>query len=714
MRPLAKRVVKALSSKLAAWTKVLSDDQLRQAHAFLEAGDATQARAVLEAMLRSQPFNADASQLLASIELESGDWAAAAKRLETVLAQHPRLPSALFNLGLARLMSNALPEALEAFSSAAACDPTHMHARYNQAFVLALLGRPTEAAAQFKALVAVAPSWSEAWSAYAETLFALRETDAALAANETALRLNPGAAAAWKIRGDLMHASGRAYDAIGSYDRALQAEPRFPAALHNKGGVLQLLRQFEAAASCYENELASLSAGPADPRDFDSALSELIRCRRETCDWEKSQSLEQLALERLASGRGTIEPHLAIHLTDDPSLLQRTARAAWGAGAPPPSRSPPRREGKLRVGYLSSVFRVHANSHLTAGLFKAHDRTLFEIFAYSVGPDDRSPLRARLERGFDRFIQIDDKSDAEIAALIERDGIDVLVDLDGHQLGARLGVLRLRPAPIIAHYIGFPGTGGSKVVDYFIGDHVVTPATDERFYDEALIRMPGAYQANDENRARPEAPPRASVGLPEDKVVLCAFHGALKLSPASFNAYLAILTRAPDTVLWLMADLSVQQRLRTNAEARGVDPARLIFAERADHEQHMARKAAADLFLDTWPYGAHTTASEALWVGTPVLTVAGRSFASRVAASLLTSLGIPELIAPSADSFIELGARLAANRDQLCSLRAKLAERRDVADTFKSEPIARHLERAYEIMVARWLRGEPPTSIDLS
>lgn len=707
-------VVKAVSSKLAAWTKVLSDDRLQQAHALLDAGQTARARALLEAVLRERAGDVDALQLMASIELESGDWATAATRLEIVLAQQPHLASALFNLGLARLMSDALPAALDAFSKAAACDPTHVRARYNQAFVLALLGRPAEAAAQFKALVAVAPEWSEAWSAYAETLFALRETDTALSAVETALKLNASSAPAWKIRGDLMHASGRALDAVGSYDRALRAQPRFPAALHNKGGVLQLLRQFEAAAACYEDELASLSAGPGDPRDFDNALSELIRCRREVCDWEKSTPLERLALERLASGRGTIEPHLAVHLTDDPALLQRAARAAWGGAVAPAARSPRRRDGKIRIGYLSSAFRMHPTGDLTAGLFEAHNRARFEVIAYSVGPDDRSAVRARLERGFDRFAQVADKSDAEIAALIERDDIDVLVDLDGHQLGARLGVLQLRPAPINAHYIGFPGTGGSRVVDYMIGDHLVIADEDLPYYDEAVVRLPGTYQANDEKRSRPMAPTRASIGLPEDQVVLCAFHGSLKLSPACFDAYVAILARAPNTVLWLMADAPVQKRLRANAEARGVDPARLVFAERADHEHHMARKAAADLLLDTWPYGAHTTASEALWVGTPVLTIAGRSFASRVATSLLTSLDLPDLIAANVDAFIETGVGLAADRDRLSSLRFKLAGRRDTADTFRSSPIARHLERAYEIMVERWLRGEAPSKIDLS
>jgi predicted O-linked N-acetylglucosamine transferase (SPINDLY family) len=362
----------------------------------------------------------------------------------------------------------------------------------------------------------------------------------------------------------------------------------------------------------------------------------------------------------------------------------------------------------LRIGYLSADFHSHATAFLTAGLFEQHDRARFEIVGYSTGPDDHSPMRARIERAFDRFIDVRDRDPFAIADIIRRDAVDILVDLKGHTQDAMPVVLARRPAPIQVHYLGYPGTLGMKLVDYLIGDAIVTPVEHLSDYAETIAVLPGAYQVNDRERPVGEPPPRRALGLPDAGIVFCSFNQTYKINPQVLDAWASILKAVPESVLWLLArtdeDLAIGN-LRREAEARGVDARRVVFATHRPNAEYLALYRHADLFLDTWPYNAHTTASDALWAGCPVLTTLGTTFAGRVAASLLHAAGLPELVTADTHEYVARAIALAQDRDELTRLKTHLAGPGHASALFDTERTTRALEAAYVAMVDQFRQG---------
>lgn len=496
--------------------------------------------------------------------------------------------------------------------------------------------------------------------------------------------------------------------------------------IHEKLGdcLRQLGRLDEAVAHFSRAVILTSSANtPSAPRDA-MLLSSLVETKRRLCDWTGLAELEASLVERVSSGMPA-EPLLMLYVSDDPDLHHRNATAYardfLAPMLPPEPARPrfahaPRERTRLRIGYLCSDFRNHATAHLIAGMIEQHDRTRFEIIALSLGPDDKSAIRRRLVAAFDRFEELRNRSSEEIARKIHALGIDILVDLNGYIVNARPEILAARAAPVQCHYLAFPGTLGGDAIDYMIVDPTVAPPGEERYFTEALVRLPDTYQAND--RRRPVAgasPSRASCGLPETGVVLCSFNAPIKLSPAIFDVWMRMLSATPGGVLWLFADhVSVEANLRREASMRGVDPARLVFARYVAPEEHLARSALADLFLDTHPYGAHTTASDALWMGLPVLTITGRSFASRVGTSLLLAAGHAELSTPDLSSYEALAIALARNPAHLDALKRKLAATRDTCALFDTPRFTRHLEAAYLEMWARWKRGATPENFDVA
>jgi predicted O-linked N-acetylglucosamine transferase (SPINDLY family) len=692
------------------------DRLLHDAEQALDADDLSRARMLLEQALLSSPDSFDTLHLLATVDIQQGKYPHAIARARHALRLRPDSPGVSFNLALALQLSGNLDEALAQFEQTIRLDPRHLKAGFNRAGLLAIRGDFEGAIQQCRSLTQIAPEWPPGWSGLAEALLGANRPIKALTAIDVAVELDPAQSTALKVKGDILRRLDRLDAAIQHYDAALRVTPPDYGALRNKAGALQLLGRYDDAAACYRAELQLMQQGSRDASGVDLALSQLIRCLREECNWTESAPLEAVLLQRMRNGIGAAEPHLLINLTDDQELQRASARAAWPTPPPPRMALAPRSPAeKLRIGYLSPDFREHVIAHLTAELFEVHDRARFQIFAYSTGPNDRSDRRQRLERAFDVFVDGQTMSDADLAARIAADGVDLLVDLCGHTTGSRLGVLQRKPAPLVAHYLGFPATLGSKLVDYHIADATLIPEADSRFYDEAIVRLPGSFQVNDRKRMlpRPEYT-RTQAGLPDNSFVLCAFHGNQKLSHACFDSYLQILSRAPNAVLWLRAAGNAQARLKEAARAARIDADRLIFAERVDAQEHISRQSLADLFLDCWPYGAHTTSSDALWAGLPVLTIAGRSNATRVASSLLRALGLPELIAEDAYTFVETAARFAANPAELHRTRAKLIGARAASSLFDSQAFARKLEGAYEIMITRHRRGEAPSDLNLS
>ena len=365
---------------------------------------------------------------------------------------------------------------------------------------------------------------------------------------------------------------------------------------------------------------------------------------------------------------------------------------------------------RIRVAYLSSDFNAHATSYLLAGVLERHDRSRFEIYAISFGKSDGSEMRARLEKACEHFVDVSDMSDREVAALLRTERIDIAIDLKGYTRDARTGIFAFRPAPIQVNYLGYPGTMGADYIDYLIADEVVVPEKDQSSYSEKIVYLPDTYQCNDSKRAIAEAPPsRAEAGLPETGFVFCSFNNNYKITPELFDIWMRLLKATGGGVLWLLeSNQAAARNLSREAEARGVDPKRIVFAPFVSPSAHLARIPLADLFLDSLPCCAHTTASDALWAGVPVLTCIGNTFAGRVAASLLDAIGLPELVTRSHDAYETQALNLARDPALLQETKAKLARNRMTHPLFDTVHFTRHLEGAYARMQARRAEGLPP------
>jgi predicted O-linked N-acetylglucosamine transferase (SPINDLY family) len=365
--------------------------------------------------------------------------------------------------------------------------------------------------------------------------------------------------------------------------------------------------------------------------------------------------------------------------------------------------------GRIRIAYLSADFHTHATASLIAGLFEHHDRSRFEVSAISFGPDDRSAMRARLQAGFEHFHDVRGLGDRDVARLLADKAIDIAIDLKGHTQGARQGILAFRAAPVQVSYLGFPGTSGADFMDYLIADAVVLPPAQQGYFTEKIAYLPHSYQANDFARKIAATPGRQATGLPDASFVFCSFNNSWKITAAIFAIWMRLLAAVPGSLLWLIADNDgACANLRRAAAEQGVDPHRLVFAPRLPEPEHLARQRLADLFLDTLPYNAHTTASDALWVGLPVLTCRSASFPGRVGTSLLQAIGLPELVTESLAEYEAAALRLATDPALLQALREKLSRNRLSFPLFDTDRFRRDIEAAYTRMWEIAKRGEPP------
>jgi len=460
---------------------------------------------------------------------------------------------------------------------------------------------------------------------------------------------------------------------------------------------------------------AFLSYHKALTLDPDVEYAEGLRllAKLNLCDWTTLNAEIQGLLSRLREGRAVSAPLALMSMPSTPADQLRCAQSFVKdlPVFPPVWSGEAYSHDRIRVAYLSANFSDHAVAHLTAGLFEHHDGSRFEVTGISIGPDQNSAMRRRLVNAFERFEEIEDKTDEEIANLIRSREIDIAVDLMGHTQQARLGIFARRPAPIQLHYLGYAGTLGTNFIDYILADSIVIPKEHRPFFAEQVVWLPDSYLVNDNRRAiSPRTPTRQECGLPENGFVFCSFNNAYKIVPAIFQVWMRLIHAVPDSVLWLsQADPVAMTNLRREAERCSVHAQRLLFAPKlAENSDHLARQRRADLFLDTLPYNAHTTASDALWTGLPVLTCLGETFAGRVAASLLRAVGLPELVTTSLDDYEALALKLAREPSFLAAIKAKLARNRDCYPLFDTARFARHIEAAYSAMWQRYQRGEAP------
>jgi predicted O-linked N-acetylglucosamine transferase (SPINDLY family) len=530
-----------------------------------------------------------------------------------------------------------------------------------------------------------------------------------LASYDQALAINPDHAEALYNRGITLRELQRFEDALASYDRALAIRPDHAETLNSRGNILTELWRFEEALASYEKVRA---VAP----DHRYALGVLAHCALQICDWARTEQLDAAITTDIEQGKSIIMPFTLLGYSGDPSLQLQCARSFIQDRIPampePLYSGTIYRHDKLRLAYLSADFRRHAVGFLTAELFELHDRTRFEVLGISFGPDDGSDIRARLVKSFDQFHDVRSHSDQDVANLLTELQVDIAVDLMGHTRDARLGIFAYRPAPIQISYLGYPGTMGASFIDYVIADPIVLPFEQQGFYPEKIVQLP-QWLVNDSRRAIAErTPTQREAGLPDEGFVFCCFNNSWKIRAPVFDVWMRLLHAVEGSVFWLMEDkASASGNLRKEAAARGIDPTRLVFAGRLPLlEDHLARHRLADLFLDTLPFNAMTTTSDALWTGLPLITCCGESFAGRVAASLLNAIGLPELVTTSLDEYEALALRLARDGSLLQSIRARLAQNRLRYPLFDTQRFCRHIETAYLTAWEIWQRGEGPRS----
>jgi protein O-GlcNAc transferase len=603
-------------------------------------------------------------------------------------------------------------EAEAFFREALRLQPKFAEAHNNLGIVLASLGRPREAETCYREAVRLKPGSVATLNNLAIVFILLdRLEEAEIWCRET-LRLEPGNVVALNNLANALSRQGKLAEAAAEFGRIANLEPGNATALRNLGNALSLQGKLSEAAVAFKR------AAVLEPDDVD-ALSAWVYVKQRMCDWsghseEQARLRDGLRTKALASVAFRL---LGVASTAEEQLSHaRRAASKLSVSATATFPSLPSRQGeRLRLGYLSSDFRALAIGYLTVGLIEHHDRRRFEVIGYSAGSDDGSGIHSRIAEAFDRFVDISELQDMDAARLIHADTLDVLIDLNGFTPCARPRIPAYRPASIQVNYLGYPSTMGADFIDYIIVDPFVVPPNQQFFFSERLVYLPDCYQCNDDKREIAEqTPSRAECGLPDKGLVFCCFNDSYKITPALFDVWMRLLHAVPEGILWLINDNPwVRANLAREAAARGIAPARLVFAPRLPLPEHLARHRLADLFLDTLPYNAHTTASDSLWAGLPVLTCAGNTFAGRVAGSLLRTVGLPELVTTSLEEYETVALRLSRNADMLARLRVRLAETRLTSPLFNTERSTRNLEAAYWRMCQIRRAGQSPAGFSI-
>lgn len=640
-----------------------------------------------------------------------GLWAAAEAAYLEILAQCPDHAMAMHLLGIVLSQTGRASAGADYLRKSVALNSQDPLAWNNLANILKQLGEHAEAAQAYERALALQPGYLSAWCNLGEVLRTLRHYPRALIAYQHALAVNPLHLDALLGCVCVLLDMGRSPQALVYAQQAVRESPENAAANRGLGVALSNLKRYPEAAYFLRKALQIDPNGTA-------VLGTLMYADMVCCDWHaRAELLERIEAD-LMRGVWVAEPFVLVGCNGSASVLRTSAELQMKATVPATIpklmevRPAPRKE-KLRIAYLSADFHTHATSYLIAELFELHDRDRFEVMAVSFGPDDDGALRKRIEAAVGQFFRVNDLSDQEVADLLVREQVDIAIDLKGFTLDSRPGIFQFRPAPIVVNYLGFPSTMGAACFDYIIGDPVVTPFEHAEFYVEKIVQLPDSYQVNDRKREiAPSTPLREQNGLPESSFVFACFNNNYKITPEVFDIWMRLLARLPGSVLWLMGGNEIATaNLQREAATRGIASDRLVFAPRAPLPEHLARHRLADLFLDTLPCNAHTTASDALWAGLPVLTCLGSTFAGRVAASLLTAVGLPELITTSLADYEEQALQLATDPARLAALRQKLQAQRDSAPLFDTPRFTAHLEKAYLQMVERYRQGLAPQAL---
>jgi predicted O-linked N-acetylglucosamine transferase (SPINDLY family) len=723
-----------------------------QAFGLHQQGQFPQAQVLYEQTLTAQPDHFDALHMLGVLAVQQRQPQRAVELIGRAVQVNPHSAAAYYNLGVAYKDLGQLDAALACVDRAIAIAPNYADAHYNRAVVLQELERLADALASYDQTTALMPHHAQAHMNRGNVLRALHHFEEALASYDQALALQPQYAEAHYNRGVVLQDMRRQAQALDCFDQAIACGAHFAAVHNNRANALLELERYTEAIGSYEAALKvqqtyadahcnraialqDLKQPAAALKGFERTLAlqpdrafvagMCLHLKMQLADWSgHAAQLTQLT-QKIERGDAATPPFPLLALLDDPALHQRAAtiwmQHQWPGIQPVPFAARPPTGTKIRLGYFSADFHDHATMHLMAELLELHDKTCFELFAFSFGPegkdsnDAKGGMRQRAVRAVDHFIDVRALSDQGIAQLARQLEIDIAIDLKGYCYQARPAVFAHRAAPVQINYLGYPGTMAAAFMDYIVADAVLIPQRLRPHYTENVIYLPQSYQPNDRQRGiASRVFTRMELGLPEHGFVFCGFNSGFKITPATFEGWMRILQRVPGSVLWLLqSQADAARNLQMQAERHGVNPTRLVFAPLWPHAEHLARQRSADLFLDTFPCNAHTTASDALWAGLPVLTRCGESFASRVAASLLTALDLPELITVSQADFEDRAVALALDAIQLGKLRKSVASKRLTAPLFDTPRYVRHLEAAFEVVVQKSRAGLSPEHLHI-
>jgi predicted O-linked N-acetylglucosamine transferase (SPINDLY family) len=661
--------------------------------------------------LALEPNSAIARYSLAETYNDLGRTREALANYDEAIAINPAFAHALYRRGVVLQQHARMDDAIASYERAIGIRPDHLESHVNKALALLSLGRRVEALGSCEHAIALKPDQARAHLLRGNILRALHRIEAAVTSYEQAISINPEDAQAHCNRGAALLLLHKIEQALPSFDRAIAIKPDYAEAHFHRGYSLRMLNRFDSAAAAFK------TVARLEP-NFEFLPGTRLEASMHVCDWSEFDDLVGQITTGIENDAHVSHPLIFMALTDSARLQQRAART-WARFACPADESlgaisrrvRPRR---LTVGYFSGDFHEHPISRLLAELIEIHDRSRFEVIAFSFGPKTLDEWQQRLASAFDKFIDVQQKSNPEIASLARSLNVDIAVDLSGYAFGNRAGIFALRAAPVQVSYLGYLGTTGANHIDYIVADRtVVTPET-ESHYSEKIIYLPGSHQVNDrKRRIADKVFSRKELGLPSAGFVFCCFNTSYKISPRTFAGWMRILTAVPGSVLFVYAgDENSATNLRAQAVRHDVDPLRLVFGGRLPPAEYLARYRAADLFLDTFPYNAGTTASDALWAGLPVLTLTGEAFASRIAASLLMAIGIPELITTEQQEYEQVAIELALNPRRLIDIRAKIQHNRLTSPLFDTPRFARNLEAAYTAIHDRYHAGSPPEHIE--
>ncbi len=672
----------------------------------------------------------------ALVAWQSGDYASAEALSKDILARKPDNPDVINLRAVILFQSGQKDAAIELMRQLAAMRPTAEDVQNNLGYALHQMNRLDEAVTYYEKAIALAPNFFIAIHNLGDCYFQLENEEQAMACYEQALKLQPNNALVINNQGNLLRSMGKNEAALACYQRALQIQPGYNLPLNNMGLIFSEQGDINRAIRCYRQALIGvpndkvlrnlahaltsahaldealpcyIQAWSVNKENF-AALGSIILVKQNLCDWKEPylSLIDNLLAAVEQPSNDPVSPFgfLSLSAPTSPEQQLRCATAfsqQYEVNSPYQHQPPTRHPERLRIGYLSADYRTHATTSLIAELFSLHDRADFKVIAYSLGDDDGAAMRQHMAETADEFVDLHSMTDRHATQRINQDGIHILIDLKGHTQDARTKIMHWRPAPVQVNWLGYPGTMGSACFDYILTDAFITPPGQEPYFSEKIIRLPGCYQINDRQREVGATPSRSACGLPETAFVFCCFNQSYKITPQIFDIWMALLRKIPNSVLWLLESNSWSvDNLRTEAGLRGVSPQRIIFAPKLGRAEHLARYRLADLCLDTFPVTSHTTASDALWVGCPLLTCAGESFVSRVAGSLLTNVGLEELITYSLDDYGNLALELALQPDRLQIMRSHLCDKRDTFSLFDSRLFVKNLEDSYRDMWADW------------